>query len=116
MTVSRKTYDITDWCLIAGFDSTTSTFVEVWRQPYDDQDQPVLMVNNTGVRVYDDNLPPAVLRAMTHLRGLFADAKSMGNPYPNLGAEHANLIARAFGFPDMTTKFLLIFDGDEPEG
>lgn len=97
--MSRKTWDNREWHFVAGADRVTSSFFELWRQPWEEQDCPVLMANNTGIAVYEEEgLPTDLLRAIKDLRSLYELARRLGNPYPNLDWAHVSHFARIADF------------------
>ncbi|HEY2510157.1 MAG TPA: hypothetical protein VGI39_04855 [Polyangiaceae bacterium] len=101
-----------------GVDHVTSSYVQVWRQPMDKQEQPLIVIDNQGTRysrlAAERMMPPGLVdRAAGFLRSVehrFARARARGVPYPNLDAETAAALFELFGFPDMLREVREAFD------
>lgn len=89
---------------VYGVDPVTSVFVQIWRQPSEEQDEPLFAVDNMGVRVSEEQiesgaqLPPTLRSLHEQLRVRFATSRASGNRYPNLDAETVCGLASAVGF------------------
>lgn len=98
-----------DWTVYAGVDHVTSAFVELWHAQ--DEDVPVVTMNNSGVSVYrPDLLTEPLTRAVQELRDCFRRSRAEGNPYPNISPQHADRLAKAVGFNDVLKEFYRVFD------
>jgi hypothetical protein len=121
--MSSQAWDNDKWHFVAGVDHVTSSFFQVWRQPHEEFDCPVISANNQGIFVsngYADededgndrpewNLPQSLSRIVEDFEHLFATCRRTGIPYPNLDWEHADKVARACGF-NITQELVSLYD------
>src|SRR5436190_21560071 len=96
--MSRFTMDNEKYHFVMGADRTTSAFFQIWQQHHEEQDMPLIGVDNQGVHIYGD-IPDGLKRKIKELIDRFEISKQKGNLYPNIDLETINDIARRLGFP-----------------
>jgi hypothetical protein len=89
-----------DWMLAIGVDPVSSVFVQVWKQPTDEQDGALIIVDNQGVSlsVKPEELPAQLAREVAYLERRFQIGRDAGNRRPNLHADDVIKIASTVGF------------------
>lgn len=104
--MSRRTITNDQVAFVYGVDHATSGFIQVWALPEDDQDEPMLIVDNMGVRPSHDlykaflsiDLLRRVHRHFGRLGDRFQAAMNAGNPRPNITTSVVVAAAEIFGF------------------
>ena len=64
-------------------DHITSSFIQVWQQPVDEQDNALLIIDNTGVHNYGFT-HPKLDAFIKEIETRFVSARRKGNLRPNL--------------------------------
>jgi len=110
--MSRKEFENAQYMVAAGVDHTTSAFVQVWRQPHGEQDEPLVVVDSMGVR-----LCPGYERTPLGLRILLAETKERfelsrgrGVDRPNLDAQTVILMAQSVGIEGIDRDIFALWD------
>jgi hypothetical protein len=110
----REEFETEEYMAAVGVDRHTGTFVQVWKQPHQEQDGAALIIDNRGVLVYDkevvDGFPPAALAYLDGITARYEYARDGGNNAPNIDAETVGTFLSRMGFPSLTMKIYKIFD------
>lgn len=93
-----------------GVDHATGTFCQVWAQPHDEQDEPLVTIDNLGVRSIAKALKPEVNAFLNSVKARFQAAKAQGNFYPNVDEETVAQLFAFFGFHHMRAEIHVTFD------
>jgi len=98
--MSRQEFENEDWMFAVGADSFTGSFLQIWKQPHDQQDTPLLVIDNMGVRPSGDNmgLPHGTNRLIEETVERYRLAMEHGNPRPNIDAGTICSFAHSLGF------------------
>ena len=106
--MSRREVENEKWMIAIGADSVTGSFIQVWNQPHDEQDQPIIVIDNMGVSPREDlsSTPGTFQAIVTETAQRFELARSKGNHYPNLDADTMCRMAKALGFDSSVDRII----------
>jgi hypothetical protein len=96
-----------------GADPFTGSFFQIWKQPHSEQDLPVLVIDNMGVRPWPEplGLPHQTCRLIAETTERYRLAREHGNPKPNIDAGTICLFAHSLGFPgDIDMEIYKVLD------
>lgn len=84
-----------------GADAVTGSFVQIWAQPMEDQEMPLVIIDNRGVRRYEgfSNLPYFAQRYIEEIENRFDIAHRSGNSHPNIDAQSIGVLLAKCGMP-----------------
>lgn len=111
--MSRKEFEVDDWMFAVGADPFTGSFLQIWRQPHDQQDTPLLVIDNMGVRPSGNNmgLPHRTNRLIEETTERYRLARQHGNPRPNIDAGTISEFAYSLGFAkDIDMEIFKVLD------
>jgi len=108
--MSREEFENSDYMVAVGVDRATSAFVQVWKQPHMERDEPLLVVDSMGVRTSKGiSKTPAGLRDIVEeTRRRFTASRIS---HPNVDAETIVRIVESVGFSDLDRDVYRILDG-----
>ncbi len=108
--MSRECFNNEQYQLVVGVDRLTSSFIQVWHQPAEEQDFPILIIDNMGVQE-DLEVPNELKTLVEETKDRFKRSREKGNLYPNLDAATIFRFADKLGFnQDIHLKIYSILD------
>ena len=112
--MSREEHETEKYMAAFGVDKATGTFIQVWEQPHTEQDEPLVCIDNMGVRALHDcdtKLTEEVVDLLSDVMQRFAYSKRHGNPHPNIDAGTVGKLLTMLGFdPQVEREVYRAFD------
>lgn len=111
--MSRVEFENKEWMIAVGVDGYTSSFLQVWVQPHDDQDEAIAIIDNRGVMAGEESssTPGPFKDLLEDTRQRFEYSRRHGNSKPNLDAATMCRMAKALGFDeDVAREIYRILD------
>lgn len=100
-----------------GVDTITGAFAQLWTNPADEQDAPLIRIDSNGIDIIieaEPAFPPPLKRFVADLveRYRVFEAKNPGDR-PNIGEQDVIALARAAGgFPEIAMDVYRVFGDD----
>lgn len=111
--MSRFSKENIKYSFVFGLDRATGPFFQVWQQPAEDMEVPVVQADRMGIRA-DLQQAAAMNRRLArlfqHTDERFQMAREMGNLYPNLDAGTINDFAEACGIEGLYEEIAAALD------
>lgn len=110
--MSRAEFFNKEWMVAFGADHVCGSWVQIWEQPHDEQDTPLVDINNSGVNVYGDTqkLPEMARKYLDGVVARYEYARLGGNMYPNIDADTISTLLAKVGFPGMSKDVYRVLD------
>ena len=112
--MSRVEKEIEKYMAAFGVDHATGTFVQIWEQPHDDQDAPLVRIDNMGIWTpldYEEKLSESVQDFLNDIHQRYIYSKRHGNPRPNIDAGTVGRLLVMLGFdPEIEREVYRTFD------